>query len=130
VTFVLDPALPVLLRPDGAVQVGWDPRRAVLVRPPSGLSAAAMATVLRAMAVPTELTELHRLALRHGLEDEAGFDDVVYALLAVMWVHNTLQWMVLRVIDSFGPALSAADKATYLDEQVIAAKLTGLSVVT
>jgi len=47
-----------------------------------------------------------------------------------MWVHNTLQWMVLRVIDSFGPALSAADKATYLDEQVIAAKLTGLSVVT
>ena len=37
VTFVLDPALPVLLRPDGAVQVGWDPRRAVLVRPPSGL---------------------------------------------------------------------------------------------
>jgi len=89
-----------------------------------------MATVLRAMAVPTELTELHRLALRHGLEDEAGFDDVVYALLAVMWVHNTLQWMVLRVIDSFGPALSAADKATYLDEQVIAAKLTGLSVVT
>jgi bacteriocin biosynthesis cyclodehydratase domain-containing protein len=83
VTFVLDPALPVLLRPDGAVQVGWDPRRAVLVRPPSGLTAAAMATVLRAMAVPTELTELHRLALRHGLDDEAGFDDVLYALLAV-----------------------------------------------
>ena len=82
-TFVLDPALPVLLRPDGAVQVGWDPRRAVLVHPPSGLSAAAMATVLRAMAVPTELTELHHLALRHGLDDEAGFDDVVYALLAV-----------------------------------------------
>ncbi len=43
----------------------------------------------------------------------------------LLWVHNTLQWMVLRVTDSFGPSLSAADKATYLDEQVIAARLTG-----
>ena len=33
----LNPAMPVLLRPDGAVQVGWDPRRAVLVRPPDGI---------------------------------------------------------------------------------------------
>jgi len=46
----------------------------------------------------------------------------------LLWVHNTLQWMVLRVTDSYGPALSAADKATYLNEQVIAAKLTGCTV--
>jgi hypothetical protein len=26
--YALDPAMPVLLRPDGAVQVGCDPRRA------------------------------------------------------------------------------------------------------
>ncbi len=39
--YALNPAMPVLLRPDGAVQVGWDPRRAVLVRPPRGLTAAA-----------------------------------------------------------------------------------------
>ena len=37
--YALNPAMPVLLRPDGAVQVGWDPRRAVLVHPPSGLTA-------------------------------------------------------------------------------------------
>lgn len=43
----------------------------------------------------------------------------------LLWVHNTLQWMVLRVTDSFGPALSEVDKSTYLDEQVIAARLTG-----
>ena len=30
--YALDPALPVLLRPDGAVQVGWGPHRAVLIR--------------------------------------------------------------------------------------------------
>ncbi|MGC2343947.1 MAG: cyclodehydratase, partial [Mycobacterium sp.] len=44
--YALDPALPVLLRPDGAVQVGWSPRRAVLIRPPSGLNAAGLATLL------------------------------------------------------------------------------------
>lgn len=46
----------------------------------------------------------------------------------LLWVHNTLQWMVLRVTDSFGPTLSAADKATYLGEQLIAARLTGCNV--
>ena len=46
----------------------------------------------------------------------------------LLWVHNTLQWMVLRVTDSFGPALSATDKATYLGEQLIAARLTGCNV--
>ncbi|MBU3751490.1 MAG: cyclodehydratase, partial [Mycobacterium sp.] len=29
--YALDPALPVLQRPDGAVQIGWGPHRAVLV---------------------------------------------------------------------------------------------------
>ena len=47
--YVLNPSTPVLLRPDGSVQVGWDPRRAVLVHPPAGLSAAALAALLRSM---------------------------------------------------------------------------------
>ncbi|NBP83893.1 MAG: DUF2236 domain-containing protein [Mycobacteriaceae bacterium] len=46
----------------------------------------------------------------------------------LLWVHNTLQWMVLRVTDSFGPTLSATDKATYLGEQLISARLTGCNV--
>lgn len=46
----------------------------------------------------------------------------------LLWVHNTLQWMVLRVTDSFGPVLSATDKSKYLDEQVTAARLTGCDV--
>ena len=40
--YALNPAMPVLSRPDGVVQVGWDPRRAVLVRPPCGLTTAAL----------------------------------------------------------------------------------------
>jgi uncharacterized protein (DUF2236 family) len=46
----------------------------------------------------------------------------------LLWVHNTIQWMVLRVADSFGPTLSAGDKSTYLNEQVIAARLIGCNV--
>lgn len=99
VTFVLDPALPVLLRPDGAVQVGWDPRRAVLVRPPLGLSPASLAIVLRAMAAPMSLNDLRRLAAAHGLGDEAGFDELIYGLVAVGAVRE-------RGRSRGGPALS------------------------
>ena len=64
--YALDPAMPVLLRPDGAVQVGWDPRRAVLVRPPSGLTAAELAALLRSMRSPTPITDLQRQAAGRG----------------------------------------------------------------
>ena len=58
--YALDPALPVLMRPDGAVQVGWSPRRAVLIRPPRGVTAAGLATLLRAMHSPASMSELQR----------------------------------------------------------------------
>ncbi|MEB4211766.1 cyclodehydratase [Mycobacterium sp. 94-17] len=80
-TYALDPALPVLLRPDGAVQVGWDPRRAVLVRPPGGLAAAELATILRSMSAPTPLAELQRRALDRGLTDADGLRDLVTKLV-------------------------------------------------
>ncbi len=81
-TYILDPALPVLLRPDGAVQVGWDPRRAVLVRPPRGLSTAALATVLRTMQIPTTVAALRHEAAQHGPVDTAELDDLLVALVA------------------------------------------------
>lgn len=61
--------MPVLLRPDGAVQVGWDPRRAVLVRPPGELTATKLAAVLRSMRSPTPMTELQRQADGEDLTD-------------------------------------------------------------
>ena len=64
--YALDPAMPVLLRPDGAVQIGWDPRRAVLVRPPGGLSPGGLATLLRAMTAPMTASDLRRLACAGG----------------------------------------------------------------
>ncbi|MBS9533651.1 TOMM precursor leader peptide-binding protein [Mycobacterium sp. M1] len=79
--YALDSTLPVLLRPDGAVQVGWDPRRAVLVRPPAGLTTTGLAAVLRTMQTPTTLAALHHDAAQHGLADAADFDDLLGALV-------------------------------------------------
>lgn len=56
--YTLSPATPVLMRPDGAVQVGWDPRRAVLIRPPSGLSPSTLAGLLRALQSGATLADL------------------------------------------------------------------------
>lgn len=77
----LDPALPVLLRPDGAVQVGWNPRRAVLVRPPDGLTTTGLAEVLNGMRTPVGVGDLHRRASRQGLSDRSSFDQLLAALV-------------------------------------------------
>jgi bacteriocin biosynthesis cyclodehydratase domain-containing protein len=79
--YALDPATPVLLRPDGAVQVGWDPRRAVLVRPPSGLTAAALAELLRTMQSGATLADLRAAASRRGLTDDTAIAELVSSLV-------------------------------------------------
>ena len=56
--YALNPAMPVLSRPDGVVQVGWDPRRAVLVRPPSGMTTAALGGLLRALQSGATLADV------------------------------------------------------------------------
>jgi bacteriocin biosynthesis cyclodehydratase domain-containing protein len=73
--------MPVLLRPDGVVQVGWDPHRAVLVRPPGGLTAPGLAAVLRAMRSPTSITELWRAATDRGPVDRDDLMDLLTQLV-------------------------------------------------
>lgn len=60
--YALSAATPVLSRPDGVVQVGWDPRRAVVIRPPSGLPSATLADLLRRLQSGAALTDLKALA--------------------------------------------------------------------
>ncbi|WP_070378060.1 hypothetical protein [Rhodococcus sp. WMMA185] len=43
----LDPRLPVLVRRDGRVQLGWDPEHAVVLTPPAGLRSEQLLAVLR-----------------------------------------------------------------------------------
>jgi bacteriocin biosynthesis cyclodehydratase domain-containing protein len=78
--YALNPAMPVLLRPDGAVQVGWDPRRAVLVRPPCGLTAPELAALLRSMRSPIAISELQRRA-GEGSVDTDGLASLVAQLV-------------------------------------------------
>lgn len=77
----LDPAMPVLVRPDGSVQVGWDPRRAVLVRPPRGLTPATLAGVLRLMQANVGVDELMDEAVRCGPVDAGEFTGLIDALV-------------------------------------------------
>ena len=84
--YVLAPGRPVLLRPDGVVQVGWDPRRAVLVRPPSGMTARTLAGLLRRLQSGATVTQLAELA------DEVAADtvaDLVTALVDAGVVTST-----------------------------------------
>jgi hypothetical protein len=80
--YALDPALPVLLRPDGAVQVGWDPRRAVLVRAPGGLAGAQLANLLRSMRSPIAISELQEQAVDRGLRDTDGLTNLTQLVTA------------------------------------------------
>ncbi len=79
-SFTLNPAMPVLMRPDGTVQVGWDPRRAVLVRPPDGLSATALADLLRIMQAGAAMPDLVALARNRGVTDADAIPDLVDSL--------------------------------------------------
>lgn len=77
--YALSVATPVLLRPDGAVQVGWDPRRAVVIRPPTGLTAAGLAALLRRLQSGTTLADL--LAEAPGV-DAAIVEEMLASLVA------------------------------------------------
>ncbi len=79
--YEVNPAMPVLLRPDGQVQVGWDPRRAVLVRPPTGMSQQALAELLRALQSPMAMHDVRAAAMRHGWRDPDTVADLVVSLI-------------------------------------------------
>jgi bacteriocin biosynthesis cyclodehydratase domain-containing protein len=71
-TFTLDPVCPVLPRPDSGVQIGWAPRRAVIVRPSTNAPAAAIRQLLSSLS--DELTWDQILNLQcvkdfHDIED-------------------------------------------------------------
>lgn len=78
----LNPAMPVLQRPDGTVQIGWDPRRAIGIRPPAGLSAGDLAGLLRDLQSGVDADSSQSLALAAGLTDVDGWNGLLGALTA------------------------------------------------
>jgi len=92
--YTLNPAMPVLLRPDGAVQVGWDPRRAVLVQPPAGLSAAALAQLLRTLQSGATLADLQ---MRFGVDAGELVGSLVDAGVVVAAERRRMRCASIRI---------------------------------
>lgn len=78
--YALDSATPVLTRPDGTVQVGWDPRRAIVVHPPAGLAPSVLAELLRTLQGAATTSHLQKIAVGRGA-DAAAVPDLVTHLL-------------------------------------------------
>ncbi|VEG52561.1 cyclodehydratase [Mycolicibacterium aurum] len=78
--YALNPATPVLARPDGTVQVGWDPRRAVVVHPPPGMSPTVTAELLRTLQGAATTPDLQRIAAGRGA-DTAVVPDLISHLV-------------------------------------------------
>ncbi|MUM35473.1 cyclodehydratase [Mycolicibacterium sp. CBMA 361] len=78
----LNPAMPVLQRPDGTVQIGWDPRRAIGIRPPTGLSAGDLAQLLRGMQSGFDADVVQSAAMAAGLSDGDAWAGLLSALSA------------------------------------------------
>lgn len=78
--FTLTPDRPVLLRPDGAAQIGWDPRSALRVRPPDGMTLTQLTDLLHALQVGCSADELRSATDKFG--DSTSVDGVLDALRA------------------------------------------------
>jgi hypothetical protein len=97
--YLLNPSMPVLLRPDDTVQVGWDPRRAVVVHPPAGLAAAALAGLLRGMHTAVTAEELSARAARLGMPQDALADllDALRQAGVVTAGHRAARSVTIRI---------------------------------
>ncbi|MGW0175495.1 hypothetical protein ACWDUM_16840 [Rhodococcus sp. NPDC003322] len=66
----LDPRTPVLTRPSGTLQLGWNPETALLLRPPAGVTAAALADLLRLLDGHHSRAEIVWQANRVGVDSD------------------------------------------------------------
>ncbi|MFD4293083.1 hypothetical protein ACFWPA_12435 [Rhodococcus sp. NPDC058505] len=78
----LDPWTPVLIRPSGTLQVGWNPETALLVRPPTGVTAETVASLLRLLDGSRSHTEIAWQANRAGI-DSADIGRILTELTGV-----------------------------------------------
>ncbi|WP_137724388.1 hypothetical protein [Prescottella subtropica] len=63
----LDPRLPILIRPSGRVQIGWDPDTALILTPPDGVDAAALVSVLELLDGRTPRPTIVWRAVERGI---------------------------------------------------------------
>ncbi|WP_305092123.1 hypothetical protein [Prescottella sp. R16] len=63
----LDPRLPLLVRPSGLVQIGWDPDTALVLTPPAGVDADTLVSVLELLDGRTPRPTIVWRAVEHGI---------------------------------------------------------------
>ncbi|WP_433605971.1 hypothetical protein [Prescottella agglutinans] len=63
----LDPRRPVVVRPSGRVQIGWDPDTALMLTPPAGVDADALASVLQLLDGRMSRPAVVWRAVAHGI---------------------------------------------------------------
>ena len=64
---VLDPRRPLVIRPSGRIQIGWDPDTAVILTPPTGVDAAALVSVLQLLDGRTPRPTVVWRAVEYGI---------------------------------------------------------------
>lgn len=84
---MLDPATAMLIRSSGDLQLGWDPDRAVLIRPPRGVPASAVATLLDRADGSTSYANLVTAAVSIGIgpEEMAELINELVAMGVLSW---------------------------------------------
>lgn len=68
---VLDPRIKILTRPDGRIQLGWDPEHALVLTPPINVGAAGLISVLRLLDGKNSRPHILWCAVAHGIEPAA-----------------------------------------------------------
>ncbi|MCJ0903507.1 hypothetical protein [Rhodococcus sp. ARC_M6] len=81
-----DPRIVVLLRPDGRLQLGWQPERAVVLTPPPGVDARDMQSLLRMMDGHTSVATMMWTATQRGISS-----DVMTALVSELTTAGFLR---------------------------------------
>ncbi|MFC9514309.1 TOMM precursor leader peptide-binding protein [Nocardiaceae bacterium NPDC056970] len=64
---VLDPRLPILVRPSGRIQIGWDPETAMILTPPASVDPQALVSVLGLLDGRTSRPGVVWRAVEHGI---------------------------------------------------------------
>ncbi|MCA1006508.1 TOMM precursor leader peptide-binding protein [Rhodococcus hoagii] len=64
---VLDPRLPILVRPSGRIQIGWDPETAMILTPPASVDPQALISVLGLLDGRTSRPGVVWRAVEHGI---------------------------------------------------------------
>lgn len=82
-TFTLDPTCPVLPRPCGSIQIGWAPRRAVIVDPSVVAPRSALLELLHDLTAELTVDDIRKLQCAKHFHSKTVLDELIGELVDV-----------------------------------------------